>query len=488
MSRLKIAVLDDEKDMLENCRRILQSWGHEPLVISDPMAARQLAEEERPDVFITDIRMPDKSGLEVLEELKQVRPEMPVIVFTAYASVETAVEAIKAGAFDYIVKPFTIDGFRVVLDRALERRRLQMENAQLRAQLSQSFKLDNIIGESPQMRRLAELIQKIGRTDANVLIQGESGTGKELVARCVHSSSARAKRPFIPLDCAAIPETLMESELFGHQKGAFTGAVQNKPGLFETADSGTIFLDEVGEMPLLIQSKLLRVLQERTFRPVGATELRKTNVRVVAATNRDLDEERREGRFREDLFFRLGVITVQVPPLRDRTGDVPMLANHFARTFAERSGIRFERLSVPTVEILENYPWPGNVRELQNVMERAITLSNGAVITPEDLPDALRQREAIVVDRISKGLDFKNAKDKCVDAFERQYLNRLLEETSYNISRVARISGLHRRTIYRIMDKHGIVNKRTEGCDVSDERDDCVAADVEAEGAAAGVN
>ncbi len=460
MSKFRVAVLDDEKDMLENCRRILLSWGHQPIILEDPTAALETVAEEKPDVFITDIRMPGKSGMDVLAELKQAYPDLPVIVFTAYASVETAVEAIKAGAFDYIVKPFTIDSFRVVLDRALDRQRLQRENQELRAQLSHSFKLDCIIGSSPQMRKLAELIQKVGRTDANVLIQGESGTGKELVARCVHASSVRAKRSFVPLDCAAIPEPLMESELFGHQRGAFTGAVQNKPGLFETANGGTIFLDEIGEMPLSIQSKLLRVLQERTFRRVGSTELSKTDVRVVAATNRNLDTERKANRFREDLFFRLAVITIEVPPLRDRTGDIPMLADHFARQFAENSRLKFSRISAPAVEILENYSWPGNVRQLQNVMERAITLSSSDILTPEDLPDMVRQREVISVDRISRGLDFKHAKAKCVDAFERQYLMRLLEETTYNLSKVARLSGLNRRTIYRIMEKHGIINKR----------------------------
>lgn len=461
MSKFKIAVLDDEKDMLENCRRILQSWGHEPIVLSDPTQAASIAVEEKPDVFITDVRMPEKSGMDVLAELREAHPDMPVIVFTAYASVETAVEAIKAGAFDYIVKPFSLDNFRIVLDRALDRQRLQRENEQLRAQLSHSFSLDSIIGKSMPMMRLAELIQKVGRTDANVLIQGESGTGKELVARCVHASSARAKRPFVPLDCTAIPETLMESELFGYQKGAFTGAVQNRAGLFESANGGTIFLDEIGEMPMLIQSKLLRVIQERTFRRVGSNDLIKTDVRVVAATNRDLDRERQEGRFREDLFFRLGVIVIQVPPLRERAGDVPLLADHFARNFATRSHIKYRGISAPALELLESYSWPGNVRELQNVMERAITLGSSDLITPDSLPDNVRQRELLSVDKLSCGLDFKQAKDKCVDAFERQYLMRLLEETTYNISKVARISGLHRRTIYRIMEKHGIVNRRT---------------------------
>lgn len=461
MSKFKIAVLDDEKDMLENCRRILQSWGHEPLVLSDPTQAARIAAEENPDVFITDVRMPEKSGMDVLAELRAAHPDMPVIVFTAYASVETAVEAIKAGAFDYIVKPFSLDNFRIVVDRALDRQRLQRENEQLRAQLSQSFSLDCIIGKSMQMMRLAELIQKVGRTDANVLIQGESGTGKELVARCVHASSDRAKRPFVPLDCAAIPETLMESELFGYQKGAFTGAVQNRAGLFESANGGTIFLDEIGEMPMLIQSKLLRVIQERTFRRVGSNDLIKTDVRVVAATNRDLDKERQEGRFREDLFFRLGVIVIQVPPLRERAGDVPLLADHFARNFAARSHIKYKGISAATLELLEAYSWPGNVRELQNVMERAITLGSSDIITPDSLPDNVRHRELLSVDQLSRGLDFKQAKDKCIDAFERQYLLRLLEDTTYNISKVARISGLHRRTIYRIMDKHSIVNRRT---------------------------
>ncbi len=459
--KFRIAVLDDERDMLENVRRLLISFGHEPLILSDPLGAADLVRAEKPDLFITDVRMPGRNGLEVMAELREIAPAMPVIVFTAYASVETAIDAIKGGAFDYIVKPFTIDSFRIVLDRALEHRRLQRENEELRSQITQLFRLDNIVGQSPPMHKLSQLIQKVGRTDANILVQGESGSGKELVARCIHASSPRVKRPFIPMDCASIPETLLESELFGYERGAFTGAVSSKPGVFEMANNGTLFFDEIGEMPLGIQSKLLRVLQERTFRRVGGTEMKKTDVRVVAATNRDLDTERKAGRFREDLYFRLGVITIQVPPLRERHGDIPLLAEHFARRFAEKSGIKFSRVSKSAVELLEHYHWPGNVRELQNVMERAITLSSADVMTPDDLPDTVRNRELISVDRISKGLDFKEAKDRCIEAFEKQYLIGLLEDTSYNLSRVARMSGLNRRTIYRIMDKHGIVNKRS---------------------------
>lgn len=460
--KAKVAVLDDEPDMLENCRRILQRWGHQPYCFSDPAKAEEVIQNEKPDVFITDIRMPGRSGLEVLADVKGLAPEMPIVVFTAYASVESAIEAIKGGAFDYIVKPFTLDGFKIVLDRALERRALQRENTQLRRQVTDTFSFANIIGTSPPMKKLAELIEKVSRTEANVLIQGESGTGKEMIARCVHVNSGNAARPFVPVDCAAIPETLLESELFGYQKGAFTGAVGNKPGLFETANGGTLFFDEIGEMPLSIQSKMLRVLQERTFRRLGDNQLRHSNVRVVAATNRDLDAERKAGRFREDLFFRLSVITIRVPPLRERPGDILLLAEHFAREFARRSKVKFARLSKSAVEYLENYTWPGNVRELQNVMERAITLSAGDVITPEELPDHVRNREVISVDRLARELDFKGAKDECIARFERQYLLSLLESCRFNISRVARRSALNRRTIYRLMEKHGIQHRESE--------------------------
>jgi DNA-binding NtrC family response regulator len=460
--RAKVAVLDDERDMLENCRRILSRWGHEPIVFPDPLKAAEIVQNERPDVFITDIRMPNKSGLEVLSEVKELAPNMPVIIFTAYASVESAIDAIKGGAFDYIVKPFTLDGFKIVLDRALEHQRLQRENDELRKQVSDAFRLDSILGVSGQMKKLGDLLQKVSRTDANVLIQGESGTGKELIARCIQVNSNRNSKPFVPVDCAAIPETLLESELFGYQRGAFTGAVQNKPGLFETANGGTLFFDEIGEMPISIQSKLLRVLQERTFRRLGGNEMRKVDVRVVAATNRDLDVERKAGRFREDLFFRLSVVTIPVPPLRDRTGDIPLLAEHFAREFAKRSGIKFTRISRAAMEYLENYTWPGNVRELQNVMERGITLSAGDVITPEELPDMVRDREVIAVDRLAKDMDFKQAKEHCIEVFEKQYLLNLLENCHFNISKVAKLSGLNRRTIYRLMDKHKIRHRRDD--------------------------
>ena len=460
--KAKVAVLDDERDMLENCRRILLRWGHEPICFPDPLKAAEIVANEKPDVFITDIRMPHRSGLEVLAELKELAPAMPVIVFTAYASVESAIDAIKGGAFDYIVKPFTLDGFKVVLDRALERRRLQLENETLRRQLADAFRFDSIVGLSPQIKKLAELLQKVSRTDANVLIQGESGTGKELIARCIHVNSPRENKPFIPVDCAAIPETLLESELFGYQRGAFTGAVQNKPGLFEEAHGGTLFFDEIGEMPMGLQSKLLRVLQERTFRRLGANELRRSDVRVLAATNRDLDAERKKGTFREDLFFRLGVITIKIPPLRERTGDIPILAEHFARESAQRSGLRFSRISRQVLDHLEAYPWPGNVRELQNVMERAVTLSSSDVITPDDLPEGILGRDVIVIDRAAGPLDFKRARVMCVESFEKQYLMSLLHGCHYNISKAAKISGMNRRTIYRLMEKHGIEHRRIE--------------------------
>lgn len=473
-SKAKIVVLDDEQDMLENCRRILVRWGHEPICTHDPLKVAEIVATEKPDILITDIRMPGRNGLEVLTEMRELAPNMPVIVFTAYASVESAIDAIKGGAFDYIVKPFTLDGFKVVLDRALERRRLQQENEALRRQIAEAFRFDNILGVSTQMRKLAEMLQKVSRTDANVLVQGESGTGKELIARCIHVNSSRGTRPFIPVDCAAIPETLLESELFGYQRGAFTGAVQNKPGLFEAANGGTLFFDEIGEMPLSLQSKLLRVLQERTFRRLGGNELRKSDVRVLAATNRDLTAERKAGRFREDLFFRLGVITIHVPPLRERTGDIPLLADHFAREFAKRSGITFSRIARQALEYLENYTWPGNVRELQNVMERAITLSNGDVITPDDLPDAVREREVIMVDRLASSMDFKQAKHHCIEIFEKQYLAALLQNCHYNISKVAKLSGLNRRTIYRLIDKHKIQHRQAAlgGELILDESDD----------------
>ncbi|MBX7244231.1 MAG: sigma-54 dependent transcriptional regulator [Candidatus Sumerlaeaceae bacterium] len=451
----KVAVLDDETDMLENCRRLLSRWGHKPICFSDPMKAEEIVDSERPDIFITDIRMPGRSGLDVLTSLRERAPQMPVIVFTAFASVESAIEAIKAGAFDYIVKPFTLDGFKIVLDRAVESQRLRSENENLKRQVASAFGADNIIGQSEPMVKLGEMIRKVARSTANVLIHGESGTGKELVARCVHANSDRAARPIVPVDCASIPETLLESELFGYQKGAFTGAVQNRAGLFETAEGGTLFFDEIGEMPLGLQAKMLRVLQERTFRRLGGNDLRHADVRVLAATNRDLDAERKAGRFREDLYFRLGVITISVPPLRERTGDVELLANHFAKRFAKQSGLPFAKISRQAIGLLESYVWPGNVRELQNVMERAITLSSGEVIVPDDLPGHISGNDGSQPAAVPDEDSFKAAKERCVENFEKNYLRAILENCRYNITKVARVSGLNRRTIYRLMERYG---------------------------------
>ena len=459
MMRNRIAVLNNEPNMSDCYRKVIEACGYETLPLNDPTLMRSALRNTRPDVFICDISIAGRTSLDLINELKELQPTMPVVVFTASTSVEAAVETIKAGAFDYVVKPFTPDNFRKVMVRAINSRetpRITREPTHL----PQSVKYETMIGTSFEMQKLSELVQKVARTDANVLIQGESGSGKEVVAHCIHAHSARANNPFVPLDCASIPEALLESELFGYQKGAFTGATVNKPGLLETANGGSIFLDEIGEMPLGLQSKLLRVIQERTFRPVGSTATRSTNVRVITATNRDLDVERRNKRFREDLYYRLGVITVQVPSLRERAEDVPLLAQEFARQFARRSGIKFSRITPQAMNLLSAYTWPGNVRELQNVMERALTLGNGEMITADDLPESIRNGGSSADRPSYSGNDFKLAKDGCIEAFEREHLIKWLEEHSYNLSKIARLSGLNRRTIYRMMKKHNIYNKR----------------------------
>ncbi|MBI3080328.1 MAG: sigma-54-dependent Fis family transcriptional regulator, partial [candidate division NC10 bacterium] len=325
----RILVVDDEPDMVETVARILTHLGHEPVTATEGGAAVELLERERPDLVLTDLRMPGMDGLEVLKEVKRIDPEAPVVLFTAHATIQTAVEAIKAGAFDYITKPFTADQLQVVIERALTQRRLQEENRRLKEQLQESYRFENIIGRSLPMLRVFEVVKKVARSEANVLIVGESGTGKELVARSIHVNSARAAKPFIPVDCASLPENLLESELFGHEKGAFTGAHMARPGLFEYGNGGTVFLDEVGDLGGNLQAKLLRVLQERQIRRVGSNKFISVDVRVISATNRDLAEGVKRGNFREDLFYRLNVISIPLPPLRDRKGDIPLIAHHY---------------------------------------------------------------------------------------------------------------------------------------------------------------
>lgn len=454
-----ILVIDDELDMLENCARLLSPLGYQVLTEADSTNALAIFERERPDLVLTDLRMPGLDGLGVLRAIRASDPSSTVILITAFATIETAVEAVKEGAFDYLPKPFSGDQLRVCIERALEQRRLREENRRLLEQLTESYRFDNIIGRSLSMLQVFETIKKVAKSEANILIVGETGTGKELIARSLHVNSRRASKPFIPVDCASLPENLLESELFGHEKGAFTGAQATRPGLFEFANGGTVFLDEVGNIGGNLQARLLRVIQEREVRRVGSNRTIDVDVRVISATNRDLGQSVAKGEFREDLYYRLNVISVPLPPLRERKGDISLIAYHYLAKYAARSGKEIKGILPEVMRLLEEYRWPGNVRELQNVIERAIVLAEHDMLLLEDLPEHIRIRAEApspVSPIPTNELPLKRAKEEWAASFERDYLIQLLKRHDGNISQAAKSAEVDRKTIHRLIKKHGI--------------------------------
>lgn len=457
MSRLgRVLVIDDEVDMLENCARLLARFGYEAMTGAGSGEAAMLYERERPDLVLTDLRMPGLDGLGVLQAIRAIDPEATVILITAFATIETAVEAIKEGAFDYLPKPFSADQLRVCVERAMDRRRLREENRRLLEQLTETHRFDNIIGRSLPMLQVFETIKKVAKSEANILIIGETGTGKELIARSLHVNSRRATGPFIPVDCVSLPENLLESELFGHEKGAFTGAQATRPGLFEFASGGTIFLDEVGDISLNLQAKLLRVLQERQVRRVGSNRMIEVDVRVISATNHDLAQAVAMGRFREDLYYRLNVISLPLPPLRDRAGDIQLIAHHYLTKYAAGSEKEVKGVTPEAMRLLEAHNWPGNVRELQNVMERAVVLAEHELVRPQDLPEQIRIKTETVSAVSPNELPLKRAKEVWAGSFERDYLIRLLKRHDGNISQAAKAACVDRKTVHRLMKKYGI--------------------------------
>ena len=381
----RILVVDDELSMREFLKILFEKEGYDVSIAPNAAAALKITEKQEIDIVITDIRMPGMSGLELLAELKHRDPDMPVVMITAFASPDDAVQAMKSGAFDYITKPFNVDEIKNVVKTATKRKTVQPVDTE--------DDFPGIIGSSPEMVKIFDLIKRIAPTPANVLIYGESGTGKELVAQAIHSHSKVGDNPFVPITCSAIPESLLESELFGHVKGSFTGAIADKAGLFQQADSGTAFLDEIGELTPIIQTKLLRVLQEREFMPVGSTRTKQVNVRIIAATNRDLEDEIMEGRFREDLFYRLAVVPIRVPALRERKGDVPLLVDHFLKKYSRLLDKEVQTISSYGLKVLMEYDFPGNVRELENIIERGVALEASNIILPESLILSKRGRK-----------------------------------------------------------------------------------------------
>ncbi|HEX7119609.1 MAG TPA: sigma-54 dependent transcriptional regulator [Longimicrobiales bacterium] len=458
---LTVLLVDDEELLVKSCSRLLEHEGYQVLTAHRGRDALELVRRGRPDIILTDLMLPDIDGMELLREARQLDPQVLVIMITGFATVDSSIEAIRAGAYDYIPKPFTATQLQILVGRAASQVRLARDNERLRGELRERYSLENVIGVSEAMQPVFALVLKVASTDASVFISGESGTGKELIARAIHQNSPRAEQPFVAVNCAAFPENLLESELFGHEKGAFTGAMTQKRGLMEAASGGTFFLDEICEMDLELQAKLLRVLQERKIRRVGGEAEIPIDIRVIAATNRDPEEAVAEGTLRRDLFFRLNVVPIRVPPLRSRREDIPLLAQHFLRRYAEkydRDAAMPLRLSPDAMRALMAHSWPGNVRELQNLMERIVSLAApGQEVTLLDLPDELSSvgaSPAVLAADISQ--PFHEAKERAIQAFERAYLEALLVRHDGNISEAARQAGIDRKTVHRMLKKYDI--------------------------------
>jgi two-component system response regulator HydG len=451
-----VLVVDDDEQSLRAVRALLAAFGFKAICVGSGAEAMQLLEKPEREIecILTDLYMPGVSGMDLLMHVRQASPELPVVVMTGNADVPSAVTAIREGAFDFQLKPLSSETLTLALGRAIEHRRLKDRNRFLEQRLEVSQRFGGIVGNSPAMRHVFELIANVASTDATVLISGESGTGKELVARSLHEHSPRATRPFVAINCGALTETLLESELFGHERGAFTGADTKRRGLFEEANGGTLFLDEVGELTPSTQVRLLRVLQERCIRPVGSNLARPIDVRVLAATNRDLDLEVRERRFREDLFYRLNVVSIELPALRERGEDVVLLAHHLLGKHGSRLGKPGIRFASEALEALTAYEFPGNIRELENAIERAAIMTSDDVVTPEALPAPLRPRSNSSSSRLRAALDlsFNEARHR----FERSYLDQVLADSGGNLSEAARRSGMDRSNFRRLLDRHGV--------------------------------
>jgi two-component system, NtrC family, response regulator PilR len=450
-----ILVVDDERSMRELLAIVLKREGYDVLLAPDGRTALAALERGTVDLLISDIKMPDMTGIEVLRAAKGADPTVEAIMMTAFASQETAIEALRLGACDYLIKPFDVDELKLKVRERLESRRLRQENVLLKRALGTTHRFHDIIGRSDVMLEVFRLVETIARTTSTVLITGESGTGKELVARAVHYHSLRRDRPFVALNCGALPETLLESELFGHMRGAFTGAETNKKGLVEAAERGTIFLDEIGEMSPMMQVKLLRVLQERRFRRVGGLEEIETDIRVIAATNQDLEKLVAEGRFREDLFYRINVIPVRLPPLRERREDIPLLAEHFLAKYTAQMQKALSGLSQEAMACLRQYDWPGNIRELENVIERAVALEATAVILPESLPAHVRGERrgpSSAVDLPDAGFDLEDH----VRTIERSYLAEALRRAGGVQVKAAELLGMSFRSFRYYAKKYNL--------------------------------
>ncbi|CUS34533.1 Acetoacetate metabolism regulatory protein AtoC [Candidatus Nitrospira nitrosa] len=458
----KILVVDDEQSLREVLSIMLKRAGYAVTIAMDGEDAVELLQKEIFDLVITDLRMPKVDGMEVLKAVKSASPETVVLIITAFASADSAVEAMKQGAYDYLTKPFQVDEVQLIIRNALEKRRLTTENMLLKREMASQSSFAQLVGQSEAIQRVFEVVRKVADSKSNVLICGESGTGKELVARAIHYNSARSALPFVAVNCSAVPETLLESELFGHMKGSFTGAIANKAGLFEIANGGTIFLDEIGDTTPTIQVKLLRVIQEREFRRVGGSQDIKVDVRIVAATNKDLEKAVADGSFREDLYYRLDVIPIRLPPLRMRTGDIPLLVNHFLERFAKESGKPKPVFSSDAMHVLLEHEWRGNVRELENLIERVVAFSVDGPVTEADVrgwlhrPTAPPPVQGMPLDLTDEGVDLEGL----INGIEKDLLLKALERSKWVKKKAARMLRLNTRSFRYRLEKYAIKGGR----------------------------
>jgi DNA-binding NtrC family response regulator len=450
MKKVKILVVDDEIVVRESLSDWLKDAGYQVFTAESGCEALEMIEKEKPGIMIADLMMPGMDGIELMKKAREQQPGLEVVIVTAYASIPTAITAMKEGAYDYIEKPFCPERAELLVRKLAEHQELLEENLSLRQKLEDHYRFENIITKSAKMQRVIEVIKVVAKSNATVLVTGESGTGKELVARAIHSQSNRHNKPFIAVSCAALPESLLESELFGHEKGSFTGAYAQKKGKFEFGEGGTLFLDEIGEMSANIQVHLLRVLEEKEFTRVGGNEPIKVDVRVISATNKDLRKAIEKQEFREDLYYRLNVVNVELPPLRERKEDVPLLAQHFLNKFASENRKEISGFSPEALEFLLDYDWPGNVRELENAIERAVILAKNSLITVDDLPQE------------NLSLGYSIGSKKSIKEVEKEHILNVLRKTGDNYSEAARILGISRMTLYNKAKEYGFDSKKTE--------------------------
>jgi DNA-binding NtrC family response regulator len=465
----KILVIDDEKSILDLLSVVFEKEGYSVKTSLSATRAVELIGNEDFDIIISDIKMPKMSGMELLRYVRKNRPDIPIVMITAYGTIKQAVEALKEGAMDYIVKPFDVEELKIIVAQGLEKKRLMEENLFLKKELKEKYDFENMIGKSKVMQEIYSLIEKVAGTDSTVLITGESGTGKEIAARAIHYSSTRRDRAFVSINCGALPENLLESELFGHVKGSFTGAVSNKKGMFEVAEKGTLFLDEVGEMSPWTQVKLLRALQDKRIRRVGGTEEIPVDVRIIAASNQDLKKRINEGQFREDLFYRLNVISFEMPPLRKRKEDIPLLVTHFLEKYCNGMGRKMKRIAPEVFDVLEIYPWPGNVRELENAIERVVAIEERGTITKGSLPQEMLQlqpdKNLDAAPVLKPGFDL----NAVMDEISSGYVKQALHYSKGNLKEAANALGVNYRSLRYLVEKYGLKSANRENKDDHEE-------------------